>query len=50
MKQTEKCETEPKARIFYGIKNQEQGVEKRKYSVGWGHKVSFIWGEKEQRP
>ena len=33
-----------KAGIFYKVRNK--GDKKRKYLIGWGHRVNLVWGKK----
>lgn len=43
----ENCQRGQKARSFYGIKNKEQGRD-RKYLLDWGQIVNLVWGEKPE--
>lgn len=30
------------------IKNKEQGINKQKYLVSWGHRINLVWDKKAQ--
>ena len=40
------CKMQWKTGSFYKVRNK--GDKKRKYLIGWGHRVNLLWGTKAQ--